>query len=269
MDYEFSLAHLTVLQSTPQEMVKIATKTGYQYVSLRMTAVTPNERTYPLMDDRAMMKATKALLADTGVRVHDIELARLDPKTEPEAYLSFLEAGCELGARAVIGQLHDPDRDRATERFARLCDLAKPLGLTVDLEFLTWTDNSDLITAAAVLKAVNRPNAGLLVDTLHFARSNCSLDNLKKLPREWFHFVHLCDASREAPTTTEGLIHAARSERYFPGEGGLNLREILACIPVVPYSLEIPNDILMKALGPEEFSRRAIRAARKYLEGGH
>jgi sugar phosphate isomerase/epimerase len=212
-----------------------------------------------------MMKATKALLADTGVRVHDIELARLDPKTEPEAYLSFLEAGCELGARAVIAQLHDHDRDRAMERFAGLCDLAKPLGLTVDLEFLTWTDNSDLMTAATVLETVNRQNAGLLVDTLHFARSNCSLDDLKKLPRHWFHFVHLCDAPSEAPTTTESLIHTARADRYFPGEGGLNLREILACMPIVPYSLEIPNDTLMKELGPEEFARRAIRAAEKYL----
>ena len=265
MDTEFSLAHLTTLQSTPPEMVKIAAKAGYQYVSLRMTAVTPNERTYPLMNDREMMKTTKELMADTGVRVHDIELARLDPETRPEAYIPFLEAGRELGARAVIAQLHDADRDRATERFARLCDLAKPLGLTVDLEFLTWTDNSDLMTSAAVLKAVNRSNAGLLVDTLHFERSNCSLDDLKKLPREWFHFVHLCDAPKEAPTTKEGLIHAARSERYFPGEGGLNLRDILDCIPTARYSLEIPNDDRVKAWGAEEYARRAIKAAEEFL----
>ena len=61
MPYEFSLAHLTVLQCTPPEMVEIAAKTGYQYVSLRMTAVTPNERIYPLMDDREMMKKTTSL----------------------------------------------------------------------------------------------------------------------------------------------------------------------------------------------------------------
>ncbi len=266
MDTEFSLAHLTTLQLTPPEMVKIAAKTGYQYVSLRMTAVTPNERTYPLMDDHAMMKTTKELMADTGVRVHDIELARLDPETGPEAYIPFLEAGRELGARAVIAQLHDADRDRATERFAHLCDLANPLGLTVDLEFLTWTDNSDLMTSAGVLKAVNRSNAGLLVDTLHFERSNCSLDDLKNLPREWFHFVHLCDAPKESPTTKEGLIHAARSERYFPGEGGLNLREILDCIPTARYSLEIPNDDRLKAWGAEEYARRAIRAAKEFID---
>ena len=267
MGYEFSLAHLTILQCTPPEMVEIASKTGYPYVSLRMTAVTANERTYPLMHDREMMKETKARMADTGIRVLDIELARMDPATEPESYLSFLEAGGELNARSVISQLPDPDRKRATERFARLCDLAKPFGLTVDLEFLSWTDTRDLKAAAAVLEAVDRPNAGILVDTLHFDRSRSSLDDLKNLPRKWFHFVHLCDATRESSATAEEVIRTARTDRYFPGEGGLNLREILDCMPVVPYSLEIPNDALMKVLGPEEFARRAIRAAEKYLAG--
>jgi len=267
MGYEFSLAHLTVLQCTPAEMVEIAAKAGYTYVSLRMTAVTANERTYPLMDDRKMMKETRARMADTGVRVLDIELARMDPATEPETYLSFLEAGGELDARAVIGQIPDPDRGRATERFARLCDLAEPFGLTVDLEFPSWTETPDLKAAAAVLAAVNRPNAGILVDTLHFNRSRSSLEDLKNLPRQWFHFVHLCDAEKEIPTTTEGLIHTARTDRDFPGEGGLNLREILDCMPVVPYSLEIPNEALMKQLGSEEFARRAIRASERYLAG--
>jgi len=267
MGYEFSLAHLTVLQCTPPEMVEIAAKTGYKYVSLRMTAVTPNERTYPLMDDHKMMRETKARLADTGIRVLDIELARMDPATEPETYLSFLEAGGELGARCAIGQVPDPVRERAAERFARLCDLARPFDLTVDLEFPSWTETPDLKTAATVLEAVNRPNAGILVDTLHFDRSRSSLEELKNLPREWFHFVHLCDAPREIPTTTEGILYAARADRHFPGEGGLNLRGILDCMPTVPYSLEIPNDALMKVLGPEEFARRAIRATQKFLAG--
>ena len=269
MSYEFSLAHLTVLQSTPPEMVKIAAATGYRYVSLRIKAVTPNEPTYPLMDDRAMMKETKRLLKETGVGVLDIELVRLDPETEPESYLAFLEAGAELGARSVIAQLPDTDRKRAIQRFARLCDLAEPLGLTIDLEFPSWTEIPSLSAAVAVLQAVEQPNAGLLVDILHFARSNSSLEDLKKLPRQWFHFVHLCDASAQAPETTEGIIRVARSDRYFPGEGGLNPREILACMPIVPYSLEIPNDALMKKWGPEEYARRAIRSSEKYLGVGH
>ena len=266
MDYEFSLAHLTVLQCSPPEMIEIAAKTGYQYVSFRITPVTPNEPVYPLMDDPKMLKETKTHMADTGIRVLDIELVRMDPDTEPEPYLSFLEACGELNARSIITQVPDSDRERAVDRFARLCDLAKPFGLTVDLEFLTWTENPDLKSAASIIKAANRPNAGILVDTLHFNRSKCRLEDLRNLPRKWFHFVHLCDARGEIPTTKEGLIHTARCDRYFPGEGNLNLREILNCIPNVPYSLEIPNDGIMKELGPEEVARRAIRAAEQYLE---
>jgi sugar phosphate isomerase/epimerase len=267
MDFEFSLAHLTVLQCPPPEMITIAAKAGYRYVSLRLTAVTSQEQTYPLMTNPSLMKETRALLADTGLRVLDIELARMDPATEPEHYQRFLEAGGELGARALIAQLPDPDRARATDRYARLCEMAQPFGLTVDLEFPSWTETPDLKSAAAVLNAVQMPNAGILVDTLHFDRSRSSLDDLRNLPREWFHFIHLCDAPKTIPATTEGVIFTARADRYFPDEGELDLNAMIACMPVVPYSLEIPNAALMKELGPAEYVRRAIRAAEKFLRG--
>ena len=69
----------------------------------------------------------------------------------------------------------------------------------------------------------------------------CALEELDAVPREWFHFVHLCDAEPEIPATTEGLIFTGREGRVCPGEGGIDLAAILDRIPVVPYSLEIPN----------------------------
>jgi len=216
------------------------------------------------------MRETKALMADTGVGVLDVELARMDPATEPDAYIPLIEATAELGASNIIGQVPDADRERATERFARLCDLAKPFGINVNLEFVTWTETPDLASAVAVLLAINRSNAGLLVDTLHFSRSNCRLEELKKLPREWFHVAQLCDAPKEPPTSIEGLIHAGRSERLFLGEGGLDIRGIVECMPAtMGYSLEIPTDTLALTVGPEERARRSIRAAEKYFESVH
>lgn len=266
MSQEFSLAHLTVLQCSPPEMVAIAEKTGYAYVSLRMTSVTDTEKTFPLMKDRQLMQETKSCLNATGVRVLDIELARLDSKTEPETYLPFLEAGGELGARSVITQLPDYDRKRATDRFARLCELAKPFNLTIDLEFPSWTQVPNLETAVSILKEANCANAGILIDTLHFDRSGSSLKLLREIPRDWFHFVHLCDAPARIPETADGLIYTARQDRYFPGLGEINLKSILDCLPQVPYSLEIPNEKLMNQLGPEEFARQAIQASRKFFE---
>jgi len=265
MSRTFSLAHLTLLQCAPPELIDIAARTGYDYVSLRMTAVTPSEQTYALMRDRRLMKETKIRLADTDLEVLDVELLRLDPTTEPESFLPFLEAGAELGARAVITQLPDPDRNRAIDRYARVCDLARPYNLKVVLEFVSWTETPDLLSVADIIRSANRDNGGILVDILHFVRSGSTLSDLRKIPREWFDFIHLCDAPRDIPSTTEDIIQSARTARLFPGYGELNISGILDCVPEVPCSLEIPNIRLMKQLGPEEFARRALEAAKQCL----
>lgn len=267
MKHDYSLAHLTALALSPLELIDVAARTGYRYVGLRVSRVTPEEPLYPLTTDRALMRATRQRLADTGVEVWDVELARMGPEDDAYSYLPMLETAAELGARHVIAQLPDPNRERATERFAALCDLAAPFGLGIDLEFPSWTATPNLETATTVLKAVNRPNAGMLIDILHFGRSDSSIDALKKLPPDWFHFAHVCDAPAEAPATVEGLIHAARCERLFPGQGGLPVRSILDCLPEgIPYALEIPGDTLAAKIGFEEYARRAIQAARDFLD---
>jgi sugar phosphate isomerase/epimerase len=133
MGPEFSLAHLTVLGTTPVELIDIAAAAGYDYASIRATPVAPGERVTPLAGDPSMVRQVVHRVADTGVRVLDVELARIGPDEEPDRYVEVLEAAAEVGARHVISQLPDPDRSRATDRFGRLCDLALDYGLTVDL----------------------------------------------------------------------------------------------------------------------------------------
>jgi sugar phosphate isomerase/epimerase len=267
MRHEFSLAHLSALTLSPPEMVDVAARVGYELVGLRMAAVTPNEPRYPLPFDEKMRRETAACLADTGIGILDIELARLTPDCDVHSYLPMLEAGAQLGAKHVIAQTPDPERNRATERFARLCELAKPLRLSVNLEFITWTDTPDLKSAAAIVSAAQQPNAGILIDTLHFCRSGCSLEELRALPPSWFRFAQVCDAPAQAPQTTDGLIHAARNERLFLGDGGLDVRGILQALPPdIPYSLEIPMTTLGRTLGPELRAHLALLSARRYLQ---
>jgi sugar phosphate isomerase/epimerase len=148
------------------------------------------------------------------------------------------------------------------ERFGRLCDLAFEYGLTVDLEFPSWSETGDLSAAATVVRAVNRSNAGILIDTLHFFRSNSSIDELAALPPEWFRFVQLCDGPADAAPTVEGVIHTARSARSLPGYGHLPLRGLLDHLPAGPYSLEVPNDVLRRELGTTEYARLVLATAR-------
>ena len=217
MTVKFSLAHLTVLGTTPLELIRIAADSGYDYASVRMTAVAPGEQVTSLVGNREMVHRVSKLLHDTGVQVLDVELARLGPDDEPEKYLGVLEAAAAIGARHVLAQLPDPDRDRAIERFGRLCDRAFEFGLTVDLEFPSWSEIGDLEAAAAVVTAVDRSNAGILVDTLHFFRSESSIAQLVALPPQWFRFVQLCDGPADSAPTIEGVIHTARCGAFTAG----------------------------------------------------
>lgn len=267
MKHAYSLAHLTAMALPPMDLIEVAAKTGYSYVGLRLARVTDAEPLYPLITSKTAMAATKAKLAATGIKVWDVELARMDPSHDAKSYIPMLEATAALGASHVIAQLPDPDRERAHERFAALCDYARPLGIAINLEFPWWTETGNLELATTVLNAVNRSNAGMLIDMLHFFRSNSSLHELKKLPREWFHFAHLCDGPHTIGSDMESILHEARSHRLFPGDGAFGVKEILACLPdPITYTLEIPGDTLAAEIGFEAYARRALQAARNSLD---
>ena len=247
-------------------MVDVAARTGYSYVGLRLNRTTPDEPYYPLISDTSLRKATRQRVAATGIGVWDIEVARLWPDTEPESYDDFLRVGAELGARHVIAQLPDPEPARATERFGRLCELAASYGLGVDLEFIAWSHVPDLATAAEIVKAVNQPNAGILVDMLHFQIAGSPIRELRSLPSPWIRYVHLCDAPPVNPHDTNDYLHIMRHERRFPGEGAIDVQGILECLDKnIVLALEIPGDRLAQSVGFEEYARRALSATEDYL----
>ena len=263
---QFSLAHLTVLGCAPPEMTYIAARAGYDFVSYRIISMhLPNEPNYGLAENKEMLRQAKTALNGTGLKVHDIELARIQDGVDLKSYVPALETAAELGARQVITSIWTPERNYAIDRLAELCDLGKKVGLTMNLEFVTWANVTNLQEAIAVCRAVKRENCGLLIDTLHFNRSRVRLEELDAVPREWFHFAHVCDAPKEIPSTNEGLIHAGREERLYVGEGGIDVAAIVNRLPEVPYSLEIPNLARVKELGYAEHAWRCLQTAKRYF----
>ncbi len=263
---QFSLAHLTVLGCAPPEMTYIAARAGYDFVSFRLIYMgLAGEANYDVASNKEMLRQTKSALATTGVKLLDIEVARIDDGLDPRKYLPAMEAAAELGGTYVLASIWAKDRAFSVDCFGRLCDLAKPLGLSVQLEFVTFATCKTLADALAVLRAANRPNSGMLVDMLHFSRSRVSPAELDAVPRDWFRFAHLCDAPAEIPATNEGLIQTARAERLYPGEGGIDIAAILHRMPEVPLSIELPHLARVKELGYAEHATRCLEHARRYL----
>lgn len=267
MKQEFSLAHLTVLGCAPPEMTYIAAMAGYDYVSIRPIYMgLPGEPNYDLANNKEMLRDTKIALKETGLKVHDIELAKIEDGRNVSQYEPAIETAAELGAKSVLSSIWTKDKNFYLEQFAELCDIAGKYGLNVDLEFVTWADVNDLQTVVEILKTVNRPNMGIMVDTLHFHRSRVSLDELNSIPKEWFHFAHLCDGPAEIPTDKAGLIHTGRDERLYAGEGGIDIAAILNRLPEeTVYSIELPHIQRARVLGYAEHARRCLQTAKDYL----
>jgi len=85
------------------------------------------------------------------------------------------------------------------------------------------------------------------------------------LPVEIFHFAHVCDADKEISSAREDLIYTAREARLDPGQGAIDLGAILARMPTVAYSLEIPNLQRVKEVGYAEHARLCLENAKKYF----
>ena len=269
MNRQFSLSYLTVPGVTPVEQTHIAAAAGYDYVSFRLINIgVPGEPSVNPLSP-AMRRRTRAALADTGLKLHDIELARILRELDPKTFLPAFEAGAELGARHVIASAWTNVRNDAefiVERFGEICYLAAPFGLTVNLEFPAFSRLACLADTVEVLHAADRANAGLLIDTLYWHFSRAKPADLHAIRREWINFVHICDAPAAIPTSREDMTHIAREARLYPGEGAIDFATLVAHLPAVPLSIELPNALRSAELGHLGHARRCLETAHQIFD---
>lgn len=267
MTHQISLAFLTTFDVGPVEAVKIAAETGYQMVGLRiLPAAAAGEPDYPLLSDARELAEVRAALADTGITVGDVEIIRLKAQNDWDLFARFCERCEALSARHVLVAGDDPDPARLTDSFARFCEIAARHHLTGDLEFMPWTAVPDLTAALRIVQAAAAPNGGVLVDALHYDRSTTTLEQIAALPRGLVNYVQFCDGPVPYDPSDEGLIHIARAERLFPGQGGIDLIGLAQSIPGdVTVSVEIPHRALAEKLDARARAAMAIEATKGIL----
>jgi len=262
----YSLAHLTLIGVTPPELVYIAARAGYDAVSPRFIPMhVPGEFTQSPVG-KSQVQATKTALKITGLKVLDVELARLTEDVDPRNFIPALELGGELEAKRMIMSAWTKTRDDRNfliDVYAETCDLARPYGITVDLEFPTFSRLRTLDEALDIVRAADRPNGGILVDTLYLHLSRVDLAELLHIPSELFHFLHVSDCLPGIADTREGMIQLARDARLYPGEGWIDFKGIIERMPPVDYSIELPNKARIKELGYEEHARRCLQHAKR------
>ena len=241
-----SLAHLTVLDTTPPELVAVAAQAGFRSIGIRLTA-TPSVGV-PLYTDEMLrggplLRETLSRLADTGVSVLDTEFLRFEPEHPVGIPEGFLEISARLGAKNVLVMSAEPDEARTLERFCELCDRAAGYGLQVCLEFAIYTGVRTLAHAAQMVGRSKRANASVLIDALHWSRSGGLPADVASVDPALLRYAQICDAGPDipGPGDTAALVREARTGRLLPGEGVLPLAALVAALPEgAPLAVEAP-----------------------------
>ena len=266
MNRPLSLAALTVLELTPPERVTCAADAGFSHVSLRLLPATPTEPQYDIVSDTPLLREVERRLADTGVKVLDVEIFRIKPDTRVADYEAAIATAARLGASELLVAGNDPDEVRLVQTFAAFCELADRYGLGASLEFMPWTDAKDLPAAARIVERSGCDNAGVLIDPFHLSRSRSRIEDIATIPASRLRFMQFCDVPATLPPTMDAILAEARAERLFPGDGGVDLLGLLRAVPRdLPLSLEVPAHTLARTVAATERARRAFAATQRVL----
>jgi sugar phosphate isomerase/epimerase len=283
MTRPIGLAHLTLLRLSPPELVAVVAEAGYDFVGIRVKAVTAGERQYPMEPGSPMSRETVRRLHDTGLAVRDVEFLTLGPTTGPDDWRPALEAGAALGAHTLSVVGVDPDRGRLTDTLARLTADSAAYGIRPALEPISYQPVSRVADAAAIARA---SGAALLLDSLHIQRGGSSLDDVRALEPDLVPCLQLCDGPLAVPEslelppelplgmTADGSVLQieSRVQRQVVGDGEFPLAGLLAAVPpATPVSVEVPHATLQARLSPRDFAALNLRAVQALLarEGSH
>ncbi|OMH31282.1 sugar phosphate isomerase/epimerase [Tersicoccus sp. Bi-70] len=274
---EIGLAHLSLLQLDPPDLVTTAARAGYDFVGIRVRGATPAEDIPDQAPGSAASRSTVARLSDTGLRVRDIEFLSLDGRTGREAWLPMLEAGAAYGADIINVAGQDADRARLTETLAELVRDAADHGIVPALEAISYNAVATVADAAAVATAAG---ARVMLDPLHLVRGGSSVADVAALEARLIPVLQLCDGPAAVPSdldvptplprgmTADGEPRKVESRalRRAPGEGAFPLRELLRAVGEdTPLSLEVPDHARAARLGALGWAEHLLTSTRELL----
>ncbi len=166
----------------------------------------------------------------------------------------FFGAGTmiNIGRARGIGLASDPAGtwQRAEEAFQELADYARPYGIRWVLEPINVLQASYIHTSQdgiAMVRRVNRPNFGLMLDTYHMNIEDVSIYDSFREAREYCWLVHFADNNRK-----------------WPGSAHLDFEGIVAVLGEIGYVGYVSLEILPWP-DPDTAARESVASLRRFI----
>ncbi len=256
-----SLAPLTINDAGPIELIDAAAAGGFDAVALRVIGP-PGVETDIVQS--AEIPAIRRRASDLGITIFSVTGIWLTPEFKVSYVEQALANAAALGAEWCLAAGYDDDGPRLTANFAALCQAAARFKLRIGVEFMPYLPVRSVADAALLLRDAAQPNAGIIVDALHQARSGGSPADVAAIDPALIAYAQLCDAPRERPVHMERREESLHN-RLYPGEGELPLFDLMDALPRdVTIDLEAPV-AADASLSFDDHARRAGDATRRFL----
>jgi sugar phosphate isomerase/epimerase len=262
-----AIEFISVLGLPPVEFIRLAAELGCPRIGMAPEPIARSAMypTWSLRNDPLLRREVIAALRDHGVSISLGEGFLLFPGRDIRDTSPDVDLMRELGARQVNLVALDSDLPRAFDQCAVFAELAAARGLGATLEFMPGLPIGDLERGLAAVRHVGRPDFRLLIDAMHFFRSNSSVAALAALGSDVIGYAQLCDVPRIPGDVS--YADEARFARLPPGEGDLPLLDFVSALPAdVPVGIEIPMRARAETgIGPDARLRPCLDAAEALL----
>lgn len=268
MTRRLALDHLTVTDTTPSQLIAVASEVGCEAVCLFMQPmdVLPHMPHFELIGATAELRETRARCDALNVSVDLVYPFTLTGRTDVTAFLPALETAAHLKARAVNVLLYDRNPVRRLDVFGSFCELAAAHDLEVAVEFYPLSQIRTLAEAVDLVTQRLPGRVGINVDLLHLKRSGADASDVATVPANLIRYAQYCDGA--ATMEQSRWEWEASSQRLLPGAGAFEVAAFARALPPnTRASVELPQeDALLSGLPVIERARRAVDAVRCAIE---
>lgn len=229
----------TMKNSTLEKDLTYCEKYGYDLIEIRLDKLKDYLKRNTIEDLAEFFKQNKI----KPFAFNALEFITFRDKEGYEEILDNLKFLCEMGniidcKKIVVVPTFDVGdytreqiKTETVEKITELANIADNYNVKLAFEFVGYPNCSvnRFEQAYDIVKTVNLHNVGLVLDCFHFHAMGSDINDLKKADGNKIFIFHI-DDSEDLP------IGAIRDDkRLWPGDGVINLDEILATLKVIGY----------------------------------
>jgi sugar phosphate isomerase/epimerase len=221
------LAHLTVSDLSPVEVVKLAAELGVESISVLLEPLnTPPS--YSLINDAALRREMRAVADGCGVHIEIGEGVSPRPESKVDDFERVLDAVAELGSTMWNFVTWVEDAQLRLEQLAALTELAKQRKIMPLLEFTPLGPVKTVQQALIIVDQID--GLKLMVDPLHLFRGGGKVEDLLVIEAGQIGCAQLCDGPRMSESA-EAYREEALTNRQVPGDGEFPLVDFVRALP--------------------------------------